>query len=302
MSKIKYAVVVLIAMTMLASAVEAKKIVTVRRAGTKRQRDREERARRERDKRRRAELKKKQQAYQKKVAEARKKRALQLQAAEKDRKDRAEKLRKDREEKEAAAKKAASEEKAMLGEYGIMATEVKLSVLQRTKLVAIAKKLRAAQQGKQESHKDEVARLTKAYHEARGQKKAIIAQALRDAKRKTARGARTSVESYHKQIMALLRPAQRQKWDGYNLAKDPLLRFEGIKLTDKQVRLVRKICDAAAKKLPKDPPADNAQAVKDAARKRRSVLRDIRAQIIYEVLTPEQRTIVKRQIAKALNG
>ena len=93
--------------------------------------------------------------------------------------------------------------------------------------------------------------------------------------------------------MGLLTDAQKLKWRGYKLTKEPALKFEGITLTEKQIKRIRAICDASAKDLPAA-----AVAPKAAARAHKSVLRNVRSQIIFEVLTPEQRTAVQRSDAK----
>ena len=296
MKPIKYAILLLAALMAFSSAVEAKKIVTTRRVNSgsssaqrrREQQQREKRAREKREKEAQA-LKKRREQYAALV----KKRKAAANAAEKERVDAATAARLKRENEKAAAEKAAREEKALLGEYETMATEVRMSSVQRAKLVALVKKLRGGPKATESGdNQGEIDRLTKAYNEATGAKKGIIASALEAARKKSAGGSRAD---YHKKIMGLLTPAQKLKWGGYKLAKDPALKFEGITLTEKQIMRIRTICDAAAKDLP-DEAADVDPKV--AAKARQSVLRNVRLQIIYEVLTPEQRAAVQSDAAK----
>jgi Spy/CpxP family protein refolding chaperone len=299
MKPIKYAILLLAALMAFSSAVEAKKIVTTRRVNSgsssaqrrREQQQREKRAREKREKEAQA-LKKRREQYAALV----KKRKASANAAEKERVDEATAARLKRENEKAAAEKAAREEKALLGEYETMATEVRMSSVQRAKLVALVKKLRGGPKATESGdNQGEIDRLTKAYNEATGAKKGIIASALEAARKKSAGAAGGSRADYHKKIMGLLTPAQKLKWGGYKLAKDPALKFEGITLTEKQIMRIRTICDAAAKDLP-DEAADVDPKV--AAKARQSVLRNVRLQIIYEVLTPEQRAAVQSDAAK----
>jgi len=300
MKPIKYAILLLAVLTVCSFTVEAKKIVTVRdyrgKSRSQRKREKEREAKRLREKREKAAkaYKKRREQY---IALQKKKKAA-ADAAEKERAEKALAARLLKEKKEAAAKKTAREEDALLGKYKTMVTEVRMSSIQRAKLIALLKKNRAGKKAVHGSdNRAEIARLTKAYNDATGAKKGIIAAALKDARRKSA-GATAGTGSnadQHKQVMGLLTSAQRLKWGGYQLAKDPALKFEGVTLNAKQIKRIRTICDAASKDLP-DESGDMSAA--SAARARKSVLRNVRSQIIFEVVTPEQRAAVQRADAK----
>ena len=299
MKPIKYAILLLAALMAFSSAVEAKKIVTTRRVNSRSssaQRRREEQRRKKKiedqNKRRRDAIKK----YNAKKAEYYKKKKAEADAREKERADKAKAAIVAREKKEADAKKTAREENALLGKYAVMVTEVRMSSVQRAKLLALVRKQQGGKKTtKSSDNQGEIARLTKAYNEATGAKKGIIASALKAARKKSAGAASGSQADHHKKIMGLLTPAQKLKWGGYKLSKDPALKFEGITLTEKQIKRIRTICDAAAKDLP-DEAADVDPKV--AAKARQSVLRNVRSQIIYEVLTPEQRAAVQSAATK----
>jgi len=303
MKPIKYAILLLVALMAFSGAVEAKKIVTVRRVGSgsrSRRREKERREKRLREQRAKA-IKAQKKRNEQRAAYYKKKKAA-YEAREKERLDKAKEAILAKEKKDAEARKVAREEKSLLGKYETMVTEVRMSSVQRAKLIALLKK---QGEGKKTVHSSdnqaEIARLTKAYNKATGAKKGIIAAALKAARKKGApadNGSRAdsgSKADLHKRIMGLLTPAQRLKWGGYQLAKDPALQFEGITLTKKQIKRIRAICDAASKDLP-DEAGD--LSPKAAARARKSVLRNVRSQIIFEVLTPEQRTAVQRADAK----
>ena len=296
MKPIKYALVLLVALMAFSSAVEAKTIGTVRNSSSRSQRKREEERRQKQLRDKRA---KEIEAYNKRkeqIAELRKKKKIAANAAEKERADKAKEAILAKEKKGAAAKQVAGEEASLLGEYATMVTEVRMSALQRAKLIALLKKQRGIKQiPVSRDNRAEIARLTKAYNAATGAKKGIIASALKAARKKSAPAAAPAAASgsradHHKQVMALLTPAQKLKWGGYKLAKDPALQFEGITLNPKQIKRIRAICDAASKDLP-DEAGD--LSPKGAAKARQSMLRNVRSQIVFEVLTPEQRIAVQ---------
>ena len=297
MKPIKYAILLLVAVTALSGAVEAKKIVTRRRTSSKstaqRKREEQQREKRAREQREREAKARRKRAEQ--IAANRKKRKAAAEATEKDRLDKMKAARLEREEKAAAAEKTAREEKAMLGEYDTMATEVKMSSVQRAKLVALVKKLRVGNTTGSGGNQAEIARLTKAYNEATGARKGIIAEALKKARKKNAGDVGGSRADQHRKIMGLLTDAQKLKWGGYKLSKNPALKFERITLTEKQIKRIRATCNASAKDLPDETAA---VAPKAAAKVRKSVLQEVRLQIIFEVLTPEQRAAVQRADAK----
>lgn len=303
MRTIKYAILLLATVMAFSSAVEARKIVTTRdsRTSSSSQRKREEL---QRQKQLTAQRKKAAEALKKyneqKTKYIQKKKA-EANAAEKERADAAKAAILARQKAADDAKKGVREDNSLLGKYNTMITEVGMSSVQRAKVIAILKK----QQGGKKTtpstdNQAEIARMTKAYNAATGKKKGIIAAALRDARKKNASAASASSGAsadYHEQIMGLLTPAQKLKWGGYNLAKDPALKFEGVTLTEKQLKRIRTICNAASKDLP-DEVSD--LSPKAGVKARQSVLRDVRSQIIFEVLTPEQRASVQRNAAKRL--
>jgi len=303
MKAIKYTILLLVALTAFSSAVEAKKIVTVRRVGSgsrSRRREKERREKRLREQRAKA-IKAQKKRNEQRAAYIRKKKA-ELAAKEKERVDKAKEAVLARQKKEVEAAKTAREEKSLLGKYGTMVTEVRMSSAQRAKLIALLRKQRGGKKvEKRPDNQAEIARLTKAYNKATGAKKGIIAAALKAARKKGAPADSSShadsgsKAGLHKRIMGLLTPAQRLKWGGYELAKDPALQFEGITLTAKQIKRIRTICNTASKDLPNQAGDLSPKA---AARARKSVLRNVRSQIIFEVLTPEQRTAVQRSDAK----
>ncbi|MDP6546692.1 MAG: hypothetical protein QGH60_22180 [Phycisphaerae bacterium] len=303
MKSIKYAILLLVALMVFSSAVEAKKIVTVRRVGSGSRSRRREKERREKQLReRRAKAIKAQKKYNEQKAAYYKKKRAEANAREKEKADKARDAILAREKKIAADKKTVREENSLLGKYATMVTEARMSSSQRARLIAILKKQQGGKTTAGSSdNAAEIARLTKAYNKATGKKRGIIASALRDARKKGARAAAVDVggggskADIHKQIMGLLTPAQKLKWGGYQLVKDPAMQFEGITLTAKQIKRIRAICDAASKGLPGE---SSDLTPKAAARARKSVLRTARSQIIFEVLTPEQRTIVQRADAK----
>ncbi|MBC8372877.1 MAG: hypothetical protein H8E53_04730 [Planctomycetes bacterium] len=303
MRAIKYAILLLAAVVVFSSAAEARKIVNVTdyRGKSRSQRKRDE----QRRQKQLAEQRKKNAEKLEKYNEAKKKyyakKQAEANAREKEKADKAKEAILARKKAEADAKKEAREENALLGKYATMVTEAGMSSAQRAKLVALLKKQQGGKKpAPARDNQAEIARMTKAYNEATGAKKGIIAAALQDARKKnagSAAGTSGARADHHKQVMGLLTSAQKLKWGGYKLAKDPSLKFEGVTLTEKQLKRIRTICNAASKDLP-DEASD--LSPKTAARIRQSVLRRVRSQVIFEVLTPEQRTAVQSAAAKKL--
>lgn len=283
MKLIKYAIVLLMILATCSVSVEAKR---------NNRRESEAAARRRRDRER-----EKYREWVKKQAEIRKKRIAEAEARQQEQRDKDAEAQKKKIEEQIAAEKAAQEEKALLGEYDIMAREVRMTSTQRQKLVNMIRGFKGLPVDKIRDNSGEIERLTKLLKTARGQKKKIIAARLKKAKEAAdapqagAKGAKLTKADQHRKIMGLLTPAQKQKWGGYKLARDPALKFEDIELNDKQVKRIRAICDAAAKGLPDEAVETDPDA---AAKKRENIVKMARIQTIFEVLTPAQRTAVGR--------
>ena len=142
----------------------------------------------------------------------------------------------------------------------------------------------------------ELTRLTQLHKTAVGKKKELIAARIKTLKKKNSNapvvapgGSKLSSAELHKTVMGLLTPDQKLKWGGYTLAKDPGLKIEGVTLTEQQSKRIRPICNAAARELP-DETADMTPA--EGAKIRKRVVQKVRMQIIFEVLTPAQRTAI----------
>jgi hypothetical protein len=298
MNTIKYALLLLVAAITFTSAVEAKVVyrrTSGDRSSLKRRRD-QKRREDERKKKARAKAIKDAKERQKKIVEYRKKRIAQAEAREQELREKAQAAQAEKVKEQIAAEKAARQEKLLLGKYDTMAREVRMPSTQRQKLVNMVRKFRGLPPGASGGNSAEIARLQRLMKTANGQQKKIIAARIKAAEGKTAAPAKGSASSskltgaeQHRKIMGLLTPPQKAKWGGYTLANDPSLKFTGITLSDKQTKRIRPICDAAAKQLP-----DEASGIDPAiaAKQRKSVLRKIRIQIIFEVLTPAQRAAV----------
>ncbi len=297
MNTIKYALLLLVAAITFTSAVEAKVIyrrTSGNRSSLKRRRE-QERREEERKKKARAKAIKDAKERQKKIIEYRKKRIAIAEAKEQEAREKAQAAQEAKIKEKVAAEKAARQEKLLLGKYDTMAREVRMPSTQRQKLVDMVRRFRGLPPGASSGNAAEIARLQRLLKTANGQQKKIIAARIKAAEGKKAAPTKGSGSSkltgaeQHRKIMGLLTGPQKAKWGGYTLANDPYLKFDGITLSEKQTKRIRPICDAAAKELP-DEASDIDPVI--AAKKRKSVLRKIRIQIIFEVLTPAQRAAV----------
>jgi hypothetical protein len=290
MKPIKYAILLLVALMAFSGTVEAR---SSKKRNSTQQKQREKKARQEREK-----LAKQQKEQAEKQAEARKKKIAAEENREREERDKINAIREKRAKDKILAERAAHAEKLLLGEYDTMAREARMSTTQRNKLVAMVRKFRGLPPGATRDNSAQIARLEKALAGATGQKKKNIAARLEATRKKntsvakspkSAKSAPTSKEDRHKQIMGLLTSDQKLKWGGYKLAQDPSLTFKGVTLTDKQVKQIRTICDTAAKGLPDEA----APVSKTATMTRKTLLKRVKVQIKYEVLTPAQRSAAK---------
>ncbi|MBT3202188.1 MAG: hypothetical protein HN350_19975 [Phycisphaerales bacterium] len=288
MKPVKYALLILAALMTFSMTVDA-------RTTSRRERERREQQRlRERREKQIKEYKKRQAQE----AEARKKRIAKLEAQERERTEKMVAAREKKTQDAIAATQKAAREKALLGEYDTMVREVRMSSVQRQKLVEMMMQFKGMEPPK-DARDDgrEIERLGKLYKAAKGSQKVILARKLKEAKlreaKKKAEAAKTksrrskavpTKSEQHQKIMGLLTPVQKLKWNGYKLAQDSALTFPGIKLTEPQLKRVRELCNEAAKGL----PSESADPLVAAAT-RKTVIQKLRVQIIYEVMTPDQR-------------
>jgi len=291
MKPFKYALLILAALMAFSMTVDAR--TTSRRE--------QERRELERNRERRAKQLKEYKKRQAQAVEARKKRVAILEAQEREKTEKIAAARAKKTQDQLTATKTAAREKALLGEYEIMAREVRMLSAQRQKLVTMMMGFKGLEPPKNARDDGrEIERLTKLYKSAKGSQRTILAKRLkeaklREAKKKTAaappksrrsKSAVLSKSEQHRKIMGLLTPAQKLKWGGYKLSQDPALTFTGIKMTEPQLKRIRELCNESAKGLP-DESASADPLV--AAATRKTVIQKLRVQIIYEVMTPDQR-------------
>ncbi len=298
MKSIRLAILMLTAVVAFSVAVDAKVVyrrTSGDRSSVRRRRDQEKREA-ERKKKARAKAVKDYKERQKKLVELRKKRIAIAEAKERESREKAQEAQQKKIKDEIAAKKTARLEQALLGKYDIMAKEVRMSTTQRQKLVNMVRGFKGLPPNTAaRDSSSELDRLTKLYKTATGQKKQIIAARIKKVQKDASAPAtgksasKVPPEAQHRKIMGLLTPAQKLKWGGYTLANDPALKFEGVGLSARQVKSIRTICDAAARELPDESSDIPAIA---AAKARKTVVRKVRIQCIFEVLTPAQRTAV----------
>jgi len=161
------------------------------------------------------------------------------------------------------------------GEYAIMASELKLTDEQKTKLVEIIKTQGEAKKALSEK----AAPIKKELAEA---KKAKDKDKMKElgAKLKELRG---DPKADKAAIMALLSDEQKTAWAGFNLYRNACRKFGRAKLTDDQKQAIREICTKSGIKTTGDRKADNA------------ALKNLIEKISTEVLTDAQReALVKK--------
>ena len=155
------------------------------------------------------------------------------------------------------------------GEYGIMASEVKLTDEQKTKLIEVIKTQNEAKKALAEK----AAPIKKELAEARKAKDKDKIKEL-SAKLKALRG---DSKANKAAIMAILSDAQKADWDSFTIYRNVCRKFGRAKLTDDQKQAIRGMCNKADIKTTGDKKADNA------------VLKGLTAKISADVLTDAQR-------------
>ena len=153
------------------------------------------------------------------------------------------------------------------GEYGIMASELKLTDEQKAKLIEVVK----AQAAARKERAAEAAPIRKELAEARKAKNKDKVKELA-AKLK---GLRVDRKAEQATIMDILTDEQKAAWAGFTVYRNACRKFGRAKLTDDQKNAIRDLC--SKEKLTGDRKADNA------------ALKALTAKISSDVLTDEQR-------------
>lgn len=193
------------------------------------------------------------------------------------------KAKKARAKKERPAKK-----QALRGEYGMMASVLKMDEAQAAKLNEAVQKYQEAVKAWDASasgqkYKELNAAAKKAREDKDKEKSKSIAQDM-----KSVRKERDELEAAEKaKIMDVLTPEQRTQWAGFTLYRGTIGRYKKLNLTEEQDAKIRAICTDAAK----DMPDKSDRKAAGAARKRL-------AEDVEKVLTADQLEELKKKPEK----
>jgi len=155
------------------------------------------------------------------------------------------------------------------GEYGIMASELKLTDKQKAKFVEIIK----VQSEAKKALAEKAAPIKKELAEAKKAKDKDKCKELR-AKLKALK---YDSKANKAALMAILTDAQKADWDSFTIYRNACRKFGRTKLTADQKKAIRNMCNKADIKTTGDKKADNA------------VLKTLTAKISADVLTDAQR-------------
>jgi len=188
--------------------------------------------------------------------------------------------------KKARDRKKPPKKKRLPGEYGIMASVLKIQEPQLTKfnaaVQAYGETMKAWQAGPDGA---KLAELQKAAQEAKKAKDKDKAKEL-SQQMKPLMAQRAKVQAEERAaIMAVLTPEQKAQWAGFTIYRTAMRRYKRLKLSEEQTKQVRDLCDAAAKTM---PPSSDRKAYGQARKK-------LDAEIVEKVLTPEQRDELKKK-------
>lgn len=159
------------------------------------------------------------------------------------------------------------------GEYAIMASELKLTEEQKTKMAGILKAQAENKKAMAEASKP----LRTAMMEAKKAKNKEKAKELA-AKLKELRG---DPKADKAKIMAILTPEQKTSWSQFNVYRSACRRFGRAKLTDDQKQAIKNMCAKSDVKITGDRKADAA------------ALKTLSDKIASDVLTDAQRESIK---------
>jgi Spy/CpxP family protein refolding chaperone len=177
--------------------------------------------------------------------------------------------------KPARAKKArVKKSKSVIrGEYAIMASELKMTDDQKTKMIEIIKAQNESQKASAEASKALRTELTAAKKDGNKDKVKELSGKLK--------ALRPDSKANKAKIMALLTPEQSATWGKFTLYRNACRKFGRAKLTDDQKAAARDLCYKSDIKVTGDRKAD-AAAVKTLTEK-----------ISADVLTDAQREAIK---------
>ncbi len=187
-----------------------------------------------------------------------------------------------------AAREGKGERSSLRGEYAILASECDLTAEQEAELKTRVQARKQAMAEWQQAHADEAANLKQAVRAARD------AGNKGEAKRLTQRVKALSAERQQldeltmAQIYAVLTPEQMTTWAGFRLYRRAMRWCKRAGLTEEQQAAIRKMADAAAKRLARagGKPGED------------PVLTALRQEIERTVLTAEQREALGRKPTK----
>jgi Spy/CpxP family protein refolding chaperone len=194
-----------------------------------------------------------------------------------------------RKKKAGGDRQKGARKKRLPGEYGIMASVLKIEEPQLAKfneaVKAYSEAMKAWQAGPDGA---KLAELQKAMQEARKAKDKDKAKEL-GQELKPLMQKRMQVQTEEKaRIMAVLTPEQKTTWAGFTVFRSAMGRYKRLKLTKEQEQQVRDLCDAAAKTM---PPSSDRKAYGQARK-------ELDASIVEKVLKPEQKEQLKQKPEK----
>lgn len=187
--------------------------------------------------------------------------------------------------------KAAREKKAkgLKGEYAIMVKILEMDEAQQEKLKqAVADRQTALAAWEKGPNGAKYQDLRKASNEARKAGKKDELKQLREQMKSLQQERTQLMAEQSAKILALLTPEQKLKWSGFTLYRDCMRRYKRLNLKDEQTKLVRGMCDAAAKEL----------GDKTDRKARGTAMRKLQKDIEEKVLDDAQREELKKKPVK----
>ncbi len=190
-----------------------------------------------------------------------------------------------------SAKKMSKKKKQCLGRYDVMVKVLELEGEQKEKFLAQAKtNIHAVK----EWHKANHAGMKKLRAAAKEAKKAGDEEKYKElyAKYKTLKNVKAKMYKANRaKTLALLNDDQKAAWAKYMFRSRAMRRYKGIDLSEEQKEKIEKLCEAAAKAMPK---------VKDKKSKkaRAEVYKRLHADIAEDMLTASQREKLKKKMAE----
>ncbi len=156
-------------------------------------------------------------------------------------------------EKHARHKKHKSQKGALLGEYAIMANVVDMSEQQKAKFKKNLAARKEALDEFNEQNAEKIKELRQAMKQAKSDEDKDKINELKAQMKELTAAWKQIHDKHDAEIMSLLTPAQRNRWEGFKVYRRLMRKYRKLDLSDDQQQQIRTICYEYGEKLAASP-------------------------------------------------